>query len=106
MNKKPKPYERKPYKQYSREFKLEAIRLAEVGDKTASEVARSLGIRVNQLFKWRKQLEAEKATGVSPAKRGRPADGELERLRKENLRLKEENDILKKAAIYFARESR
>lgn len=104
MNKKPKPYERKPYKQYSREFKLEAIRLAEVGDKTASQVARELGIRVNQLFKWRKQLEAEKTVG-GPATRGRPIDGELERLRKENLRLKEENDILKKAAIYFARES-
>ena len=104
MNKKPKPYERKPYKQFSREFKVEAIRLAEVGDKTASQVARELGIRVNQLFKWRKLLEAEQAAG-GPAKRGRPADGELERLRKENLRLKEENDILKKAAIYFARES-
>ena len=102
MNK--RPYERKPYKQYSREFKVEAIRLAEVGDKTTSQVARELGIRVNQLFKWRKLLEAEKAAGV-PAKRGRPADGELERLRKENLRLKEENDILKKAAIFFARQS-
>jgi len=42
---------RKPYKQYSREFKLEAIRLAEAGDKTASQVARELGIRVNQLWK-------------------------------------------------------
>lgn len=104
MSTKPKPYERKPYKQYSREFKLEAIRLAEVGDKTASQVARELGIRFNQLFKWRKQLEAEKAAG-GPARRGRAPDGELERLRKENLRLKEENDILKKAAIFFARES-
>jgi transposase len=104
MSNKPKPYERKPYKQYSCEFKREAIRLAEIGDKTASQVARELGIRVNQLFKWRKQLEAEKAAG-GVAKRGRPPDGELERLRKENLRLKEENDILKKAAIFFARES-
>jgi transposase len=104
MSNKPKPYERKPYKQYSREFKLEAIRLSEIGDKTTSQVARELGIRVNQLFKWRTQLEAEKAAGGAP-KRGRPPDGELERLRKENLRLKEENDILKKAAIFFARES-
>jgi transposase-like protein len=95
---------RKPYTKYSREFKLEAIRLAEAGDKTASQVARELGIRVNQLWKWTQQLAAEKATGA-PAKRGRPADGELERLRRENVRLKEENDILKKAAIYFARES-
>lgn len=104
MSNKPKPYERKPYKQYSRAFKLEAIRLAEIGDKTTSQVARELGIRVNQLFKWRKQLAAEQAAGAAP-KRGRPPDGELERLRKENLRLKEENDLLKKTAIYFARES-
>ena len=104
MGNKPKPYERKARKQYSREFKLEAIRLAEMGDKTISEVARELGIRVNQLFKWRKHFEGEKAGGGG-RKPGRPPDNELERLHKENLRLKEENDILKKAAIYFARGS-
>jgi len=96
---------RKSYKQYSREFKLEAIRLAEIGDKTASQVARELGIRVNQLWKWQQQLEAEVPAG-GPAKRGRPADGEVARLRRENGRLKEENEILKKAAMYFARESK
>lgn len=96
---------RRPYKQYSREFKLEAIRLAEAGQKPATQVALELGIRVNQLRKWKQQLEAEKVAGA-PVKRGRPADGELARLRRENERLKEENDILKKAAIYFARESK
>ena len=96
---------RRPYKQYSREFKLEAIRLAEVGDKTASQVARELGIRVNQLWKWKQQLEAEAPAG-GPAKRGRPADGEVGRLRGENARLKQENELLKKAAIFFARESK
>jgi transposase len=94
----------KAYKQYSREFKVEALRLADAGEKTASEVARELGIRVNQLYKWRLQLEAEKAAG-GPAKRGRPVDDELATLRRENARLKEENSILKKAAIFFARES-
>jgi transposase len=97
--------QRKPYKQYSREFKLEALRLAAVGDKPATQVARELGIRVNQLQKWKQQFEAETATGV-PAKRGRPVDGELERVRRENAKLKEENEILKKAAIFFARESK
>ena len=47
--------QKKPYKQCSREFKLEAIRLADVRDKTASQVARELGIRVNQLWKWRQK---------------------------------------------------
>ena len=96
---------RKPYKQYSREFKLEAIRLAKAGDKPATQVARELGIRVNQLHKWKLQLAAEQAAG-GPPKRGRPVDGELACLRRDNERLKEENDILKKAAIYFARESK
>jgi transposase-like protein len=96
---------RKPYKQYSREFKVEAIRLAEAGNKTATQVARELGIRVNQISKWKVQLEREARTGVV-AKRGRPADDENAGLRRENARLKEENEILKKAAIYFARESK
>lgn len=94
---------RKPYKPYTREFKLEAIRLAEVGDKTSSQVARDLGLRPNQIWKWKQQLARESATG-GPAKRGRPADDELAQLRRENTRLKEENELLKKAAIYFARE--
>src|SRR3977135_1579253 len=70
---------RKSYKAYPREFKLEAIRLAEVGDKTASQVARELGLRVNQIWKWKQQLERE-ATAGGPAKRGRPADDEVRRL--------------------------
>ena|SRR5712691_7143799 len=94
---------RKPYQQYSQEFKREAIRLAEVGDKTASQVARELGLRVNQIWKWKQQLEREAASGVV-ARRGRPVDDELGRVQRENARLKEENEILKKAAIYFARE--
>ena len=95
---------RKPYTQYSREFKAEAIRLAASGEKSATQVARGLGIRVNQIGKWKKQLEREALTGA-PAKRGRPVDDEVGRLQRENARLKEENELLKKAAIYFARES-
>ncbi len=96
---------RKPYQRYSREFKVEAIRLAEAGNKTATQVARELGIRVNQIGKWKQQLEREELTG-GPARRGRPVDDDVARLQRENARLKEENDILKKAAIYFARESK
>lgn len=95
---------RKPYKTYSREFKLEALRLAAAGDKPATQIARELGIRVNQLGKWKTQLEREAVTGA-PAKRGRPVDDDVAQLRRENARLKEENALLKKAAIYFAREA-
>jgi len=57
--------ERKDYKRYSREFKLEAVRLASLGDKPKAKIARELGIRVNQLRKWRLDFEEEERTGVT-----------------------------------------
>jgi len=95
--------ERKDYKRYSRDFKLEAVRLAALGEKPKARIARELGIRVNQLRKWRLDFEEEARTGV--AKQMVVVGDDLGRLRRENAKLKEENEILKKAAIYFARES-
>ena len=94
---------RKAYKRYSREFKLEAVRLAAMGERPKAQIARELGIRVNQLRKWRLEFEQEERTGAP--KQILNVDNDLERLRRENTRLREENEILKKAAIYFARES-
>ena len=96
---------RKPYKTYTKEFKLEAIRLVENSDRPASEIANELGIRRNQIYKWKEQLEkrGEAAFGG----RGRPRKGsesDTAKLRAENKRLKEENAILKKAAVFFAKE--
>jgi transposase len=92
---------RKPYTKHSREFKLEAVRQAMLGEKSKAQIARTLGIRVGQLRDWRLGLEKEAQTGSpkSPA-----SNQELDQLRRENAKLKAENDILKKAAIYFARE--
>ncbi len=47
------------YKRYTKEFKLEAVNLAESADKPVTEVARELGIRVNQIYKWKKEIEAK-----------------------------------------------
>ena len=55
---------RRPYQQYSREFKVEAIRLVEAGDKTATQVASGWDIRVNHLGKWKLQREREAVTTV------------------------------------------
>jgi len=96
---------RRPYKTYPKEFKLEAIRLMEASDQPASEIARQLGIRRNQLYKWKEQMT--KKGDVPSAKKGRPKkedQSELARLRQENKRLVEENEILKKAAVFFAKE--
>jgi transposase len=96
---------RKPYETYTKEFKLEAIRLMETSDRPASEIAMQLGIRRNQLYKWKQQLE--KTGDVASATKGRPKkedQSKTAQLRQENKRLQEENEILKKAAIFFARE--
>jgi transposase len=96
---------RKPYKTYPKEFKLEALRLMEKSDRPASEIAMQLGIRRNQLYKWKEQLA--KKGEVASSKRGRPRkqdQSELAQLKQELKRVKEENEILKKAAVFFAKE--
>lgn len=98
----------KKYQSYSREFKLEAIRLAEVSDKPVTQVARELGLRVNQIYKWKKQLE-EKKDGAFSGKPGRPAkdqdkDAEIRRLEKALADSQEENEFLKKTAMLFAKQ--
>lgn len=86
-------------KKYSNEFKLEAVRLAERGDIPVAQVARDMGICETGLYRWIKQFGKNAACRITPDERE-----ELIRLRRENRILKEEREILKKAAAYFARE--
>jgi transposase len=92
-------------KRFTKEFKQEAVRLMKESGKPAAEVARELGIRRNQLYKWQEAFishgeEAFPGSGRRPAR-----DEEIARLKRELARVKEERDILKKAAQYFAKES-
>jgi len=50
---------RKPYKTYTKEFKQEAIRMMEESGRPAAEIAMELGIRRNQLYKWKEQLQSQ-----------------------------------------------
>ena len=91
---------------HSKEFKLEAVRLLELGQKSATQLALELGIKRNQLHKWQAQL---KDKGADKAFRGPGAKplseySEVERLRRELKQVTMERDILKKAAAYFAKE--
>ena len=91
-------------KRFTKEFKLEAVRLLNKGDRPAAELARELGINRNQLYKWQDEV-----AGRGEAGQGRPAgdkDAEIARLKRELERVREERDILKKAALYFAKESK
>lgn len=91
-------------KGFSSEFKREAVRLLDRGQKPAADLARELGIRRNQLYKWKEQL-MEHGGEAFPGRGRRAASAdEVARLRRELERIKEERDILKKAAAYFAKE--
>ena len=93
-------------KTFTREFKLEALRLLDSSEKRPAELARELAIPRNRLYKWREQLERKGEDSVFPGHgRKRGADAEAAALKRENARLKEENEILKKAATYFAKQS-
>jgi transposase len=96
---------RKPYKTYTREFKVEAVRQVESGHKPMTEVSRELGVHRNQIARWKVQLQRDPASPVVE-NADRAAQDELARLRAENLRLTEEVEVLRKAAIYFAREAK
>jgi len=90
---------------YPREFKREAVRLLNGGDKSAAEIARELGIKRTLLYRWRDQFigEGEKAFR-GPGRPKLEEMSEMSRLRQELKDVKEERDILKKAAAYFARD--
>lgn len=93
-------------KSHTKAFKLEAVRLLERGDKTAADLARELNVRRNQLYKWKEQLAGQGDSAFPGQGRRAGREDEVARLKRELARVTEERDILKKAALYFAKESR
>jgi transposase len=89
-------------RRFTREFKEEAVRLSERGDKTVRQVAIDLGIPEKMLHRWRTELRASRKNGTRFASgNGRARDEELEKLRKETQQLRLERDILKKAMAFL-----
>jgi len=96
-------------KQHSAEFKRDAVRMITQGGKSASQVARTLGINSNLLRKWKGPLALAQETQAAGRQgyeafpgQGRVHDEELVKLRRENAALKMERDVLKKAIAIFA----
>lgn len=83
---------------FTEEFKRDAVRLAKERGNT-SQVARDLGVHESVLGRWKKQLDA--SPGRPFPGQGNPQDPELAALKREMARLKEENEILKKAVGIF-----
>ena len=94
--------ERKRRKSYSREFKLEAVRLITHKGYSIAEASRSLGIDYSVLRRWKNQFEKDPQHAFPGKGQLKPADEEIWRLRKKLERVSEERDILKKALAYFA----
>jgi len=93
-------------KRYADEFKIEAVRLMlNRGERTIADVAEALGVGENQLYRWRSRYEG---AVHDPSKHARETAerAQIRRLKKENAELKMEREILRKAAAFFAKESR
>jgi transposase len=91
-------------KHYSKQFKIDAVKLVTEQGYKISEAARNLGIHHSSLRHWKKQLETD-GNQSFPGKGHMTSDKEeLYRLRKEVKRLRMEREILKKAAAFFANE--
>ena len=92
---------RRPRRRFSEEFKEGAVRLVLEEGKTVGAVARELDLTASALGLWVQHARAERTKGKSGLMKEERE--ELTRLRKENLELRMERDILKKAAAFFAK---
>ena len=94
--------EKRPRRRFTAEFKGQAVKRLLDGGKGLSEVATELGLSPGQLSGWRNEHLAAGSAEALAARKTEQA--ELQRLKRENKRLEEENLILRKAAAFFARE--
>jgi len=92
-------------RKFSREFKLEAVKLVRDRGVAVAQAARDLDLHENVLRKWVREAEADPQSAFPGKGQMKPEQQEIERLRRELARMKAERDILKKAAAYFARDS-
>ena len=89
-------------RKFSREFKLEAVRLVKDRGVSVAQAARDLELHENVLGKWIRELGADPLHAFPGHGQMKPEQLEIDRLRREVTKLKAERDILKKAAAYFA----
>jgi transposase len=101
---KTKKQDRRQRRTYTEEFRAGAVRLVLIEGRSVTQVAKDLDLTRSALDGWVRQAQADAGTGAVGALTMAEKD-ELARLRRENRVLKMERDILKKAAVFFAKES-
>ena len=92
-------------RKFSREFKLEAVRLVKERVVSVAQAGRDLDLHENVLRKWIREVSADPQQAFPGQGQMKPEQLEIARLRKEVAKLKAERDILKKAAAFFAKEA-
>ena len=90
---------------FSREFKLEAVKLVTERGLTASQAGRDLGIAANIVSRWVREASADKKQAFPGRGQMKVDDAEMAKLRRELARTKAERDILKKTIGFFVKES-
>lgn len=99
--------ERRSRRQFTREFKFEVMELLLNGDKTAVEVARNLGLRVELLYRWKNEYVSNNAqTFPGTGHLADPGEERIRTLERELASVTEERDILKKALAIFSKTPR
>ena len=92
-------------RRFTREFKLEAVRLIRDRGVSYAQASEDLKVHPTQLRSWVKAFAADPQQAFPGQGQMKPEQAEIARLKREVLKLKAERDILKKAAAYFAKES-
>jgi len=93
-------------KKYSKEFKLDAVSFVTDQGYNRSEAARSLGINATMLGRWIKEHESDDGQAFRGNRKLTPAQDEIRKLKAQVKKLEMEKDILKKATVFFAAETK
>ena len=89
---------------FSREFKVEAVRLVQERGVSIAQASRDLDLNDNVLRRWIREMSSDPSQAFPGRGQMKADEVEVEKLRREVVRLRAERDILKKAAAYFAKE--
>jgi transposase len=93
-------------KKYDKEFKLQTVRLIQEEGKSVAQVAREMGLHENTLYRWIAEFKQDGSQAFPGSGQLKPEDKALRDLQKRIRDLEEENEILKKAMHYFAKDRR
>lgn len=93
-------------KKYDRNFKIEVIRRVKEKGHKVQDLSKELGINENTIYSWIGDFKRDKENAFPGSGNLKPEDEEVRRLKRENADLKEEVEILKKAAVYFAKHQK